>query len=307
MRIRILGAAAGGGLPQWNCRCSNCILARQGSRDVIPRTQSSVAVSADGVCWFLLNVSPDIRQQIHEFPRLAPTGDALRGTGIAGCVLTDAEIDHTSGLLLLREDTLFQIYSTPLVRQWLREKFPVEPMLSAFRPRAWNDIGPGTPFFLCDSAGAPSTLRVTPIDLPGHAPIYAGAWTASTTGAIVALRIEDTATGGVFVYAPAVARVTPELDAAMDGAQVVMVDGTFWTVNEMVDLSLSKRSAVDMGHIAISGSGGSLEWFAKKRAAHRVYVHINNTNPVLNATSAERKVVEAAGIRVGCDGDEFAA
>ncbi len=305
MRIRILGAAAGGGLPQWNCRCSNCVLARNGSPDVPKLTQSSVAVSADGVKWFLLNVSPDIRQQIQDFPKLTPQGEALRGTGIAGCVLTDAEIDHTSGLLLLREDTLIQIYSTPLVRRWLREKFPVEPILSAFRPRAWNEVSPGQPFTLCDASGVPSTLRVTAIDLPGHAPIYAGAWREPLAGAITALRIEDTATRGVFVYAPAVARITPELDEAANGAQVVFVDGTFWSINEMVDLGLSKRNAQDMGHVSISGPDGSLEWFRAKKAAQRVYIHINNTNPILNASSSERKVVEAAGIHVGCDSDEI--
>jgi pyrroloquinoline quinone biosynthesis protein B len=264
-----------------------------------------VAVSADGAKWFLLNVSPDIRQQIAEFPALAPQGDGLRGTGIAGCFVTDAEIDHTSGLLLLREDTLFQIYSTPIVRRFLREKFPIEPMLSAFRPRAWNEATPGESFFLRDASGQASTLRVTPIDMPGHAPIYAGAWKDSTVGANVALRIEDTATGGVLLYAPAIASITPELDAAAQGANATLIDGTFWTLNEMVDLGLTKRNAADMGHVVISGPGGSLEWLARASARHRVYVHINNTNPVLNASSPERKVVEAAGIRVGCDGDEF--
>ena len=125
------------------------------------------------------------------------------------------------------------------------------------------------------------------------------------TGAIVALRIEDPVTRGAFVYAPAVAHITPELDAAAKDADAIFVDGTFWTANEMVDLGLSTRNAVDMGHVPISGAGGSLGWFRAKKAAHRVYVHINNTNPVLNASTPERKVVDAAGVRVGCDGDEF--
>lgn len=305
MRIRILGAAAGGGLPQWNCRCSNCILARQGSPSVTPRTQSSVAVSADGARWFLLNVSPDIREQIRAFPALAPQGESLRGTGIAGCILTDAEIDHTSGLLILREDTLFQIYTTAIVRRWLRDKFPVELMLSAFRPRPWNEFRPGIPFPLADASGQESWLRVTAIDLPGHAPLYAGPPGPSLLGSIVALRIEDTMTGGVFVYAPAVARVTPALDAATKDAGAIFLDGTFWSETEMVDLRLSKRSAADMGHAPIHGVGGTMGWLRAKKAVHRVYVHINNTNPVLNESSPERKVVQDAGIRVGCDGDEF--
>jgi pyrroloquinoline quinone biosynthesis protein B len=282
-------------------------LARAGSREVTPRTQSSVAVSADGEKWFLLNVSPDIRQQIAEFPALAPQGEGLRGTGIAGCFLTDAEIDHTSGLLLLREDTLFQIYSTPIVQRFLSENFPILPMLLAFRPRPWNEAGVGTPFLLRDAFGNASTLRVTPINMPGHAPIYAGPWKESTAGANVALRIEDTATGGVFLYAPAIASITPELDAAAQGADAILMDGTFWTLNEMVGLGLTKRNAADMGHVVISGPEGSLQWLARQPARHRAYVHINNTNPVLNASSPERRVVEAAGIRVGCDGDEFVA
>ncbi len=305
MRIRILGAAAGGGLPQWNCRCSNCVLARSGSPDVPPLTQSSVAVSADGARWFLLNVSPDVRRQIEDFPELAPRGDALRGTGIAGCVLTDAEIDHTSGLLFLREDTLFQIYSTPIVRRWLREKFPVESILSAFRPRSWTEMSPGATFTLVDAAGAESTLRVTALDLPGHAPLYAGAQGDSLSGSIVALRIEDTATGGAFLYAPAVARITAELDAAEEGVDAIFLDGTFWSVDEMPALGLSRRNALEMGHVPIGGDGGSLAWLRTKQSAHKVYVHLNNTNPVLNASSAERKVVEAAGIGIGRDGAEF--
>jgi len=305
MRIRILGAAAGGGLPQWNCRCSNCILARRGSPEVTPLTQSSVAVSGDGTRWFLLNVSPDIRQQIDAFAELAPQGQGLRGTAIAGCILTDAEIDHSSGLLLLREDTLFQIYSTAIVHRWLGDKFPVERILSAFRPRSWTEIPLGTPFTLAETTGAASALRVTAIDLPGHAPLYAGSSKEPLAGSIVALRIEDTARGGSFLYAPAVAQITPELEAAARGVDVIFLDGTFWSKNEMVDLGLSKRNALDMGHVPISGEEGSLEWFRRASAVEKVYIHINNTNPVLNTTSPERKVVDAAGIRIGRDGAEF--
>jgi pyrroloquinoline quinone biosynthesis protein B len=272
---------------------------------VTPLTQSSVAVSSDGLRWFLLNVSPDIRQQVQAFPALAPAGDALRGTAIAGCVLTDAEIDHASGLLFLREETLFQIHSTAVVRQWLREQFPIEPILCAFRPRPWTEIPLGTPVPLLDSEGKPGALWATAIDLPGHAPLYVGAWHESTAGSVIALLIEDRATGGVFLYAPAVGRVTPELDAAADRAQIVFLDGTFWSADEMVKLGLSTRDAWEMGHVPIGGAGGSLEWLRATPAAHKVYIHINNTNPVLNASSPERKVVETAGVRIGRDGAEF--
>jgi pyrroloquinoline quinone biosynthesis protein B len=280
-------------------------LARQGSPEVPSLTQSSVAVSADGLRWFLLNVSPDIRQQIQEFPELWPAGDGLRGTGIAGCVLTDAEIDHTSGLLLLREDTLFQIHSTAVVRRWLRKSFPIEPMLSAFRPRPWREIPLDIQVPLVDSEEKASALSVTAIDLPGHAPIYVGPWHESTAGSVVALLIEDRATGGTFLYAPGVAEFTPALEAAAERAQIIFLDGTFWTADEMVKLGLSSRDAAAMGHLPMSGPGGSLEWLRTRSATQKVYIHINNTNPVLNAKSSERKVVESAGVHIGRDGAAF--
>src|SRR5262245_50683757 len=147
MQIRILGSAAGGGVPQWNCRCSNCEAARSpGASDVRPRTQSSVAVSADGCRWWLLNVSPDVRQQILAFPSLGPREDERRGQSIAGCVLTDAELDHTAGLLFLREGSTFSVLATPLVRCWLNQYFPVEPLLARFVRPSWTDLdldGPG--------------------------------------------------------------------------------------------------------------------------------------------------------------------
>src|SRR5438477_10184746 len=140
MQISILGSAAGGGVPQWNCRCPNCGAARAGSPDVLPRTQSSVAVSADGRAWFLLNVSPDVRQQVLAFPELGPPEGQQRGTAIAGCVLTDAELDHTAGLLFLREGMRFSIYCTTTVRRWLNRYLPVEPILGSFSNPHWCDL-----------------------------------------------------------------------------------------------------------------------------------------------------------------------
>lgn len=265
-------------------------------------TQSSVAISSDGERWYLLNVSPDVRQQILDFPALTPPGDDPRGTGIAGCVLTDAEIDHTAGLLFLREGTLFQMYSTPVVRQWLTEKFPVEPMLSAFRPRPWTDLAFNEPVNLVDTEGVPSSLWVTTLDLPAHPPLYVGAWTGSAAGSVVALSIEDRASDARFLYAPGVEAITREFDAAADQADAIFFDGTFWSLNEMVDLGLSERNALDMGHLPIGGEQGSLEWLKAKPAKHKLFFHINNTNPILNAASSERKLVETAGIGVGSDG-----
>src|SRR5436305_5214375 len=160
MQIRILGSAAGGGVPQWNCRCGNCAAVRAGSPDVRPRTQSSVAVSADGKAWFLLNVSPDVRQQLLAFPKLGPPPGAKRGTAIAGCVLTDAELDHTAGLLLLREGGPFAVLSTPLVRRWLNQYLPVEPVLACFAGPGWTELPLDAPLDLPLPGGTPSGLRV---------------------------------------------------------------------------------------------------------------------------------------------------
>src|SRR5262245_36207221 len=170
MHVRILGSAAGGGVPQWNCRCANCAAARAGSPDVRPRTQSSVAVSADGQAWFLLNVSPDVRQQILAFPALGPCEGELRGTAIAGCVLTDAELDHTAGLLLLREGGAFGIHSTATVRRWLNEYLPIEPILACFSPAGinpaarWNDLSLDTAVEL----RSPGGLRIRAFEVDRH-------------------------------------------------------------------------------------------------------------------------------------------
>lgn len=305
MQIRILGAAAGGGLPQWNCRCPNCVLVRQNTSDISPLTQSSVAISSDGSDWYLLNVSPDIRQQIIDFPELTPPGDESRATGIAGCVLTDAELDHTSGLLFLREGTLYQMYSTPTVRDWLKNDFPIEPLLSAFRPRPWKDLSYDSAVNLTSVDGRSSHLWVETIDLDPHPPLYVRDQEADARGSVVAFLVEDTKTGGKFLYAPGVEAMSDELDAAAQKADIVFFDGTFWTRDEMIDLGLGTRNADDMGHWPISGKGGSLKWFKGLPAKTKVYFHINNTNPMLNRTSPERKVLEKAGLQVGNDGDVF--
>lgn len=305
MQIRILGAAAGGGLPQWNCRCFNCVLARQNDPAVIPSTQSSVAISSDGRDWYLLNASPDIRRQVQDFPALAPPEDESRGTGIAGCVLTDAEIDHASGLLFLREGTLFHLYSTPVVRRWLREDFSIEPILSAFNPRPWDEVKPGSTFALSTLEGELSGMTARMIDLDPHPPIYVPQTDNQDPGSVVALLIEDENTGGRFLYAPGVESITKELDEAARSADIVFFDGTFWSLTEMVDLGLSQRDALDMGHVPISGEGGTLDWFASLPCKTKLYFHINNTNPIYNSTTPEHKAVIDAGIQIARDGDAF--
>src|SRR4051812_2971499 len=169
MQICILGSAAGGGVPQWNCRCANCASVRAGSPDVRPRTQSSVAVSADGRAWFLLNVSPDVRQQILAFPALGPPAGQQRGTGVAGCVLTDAELDHTAGLLLLREGEGYGIISTPLVRRWLNRHLSMSAVLAG---RPWLDLPVDHPLDLLLPDARPSGLRLHAFEVDRHVPRF---------------------------------------------------------------------------------------------------------------------------------------
>src|SRR5262245_12071856 len=194
MQVRILGSAAGGGVPQWNCRCPNCAAARAGSPDVRPRTQSSVAVSADGRAWFLLNVSPDVRQQILAFPELGPPEGTQRGSAIAGCVLTDAELDHTAGLLFLREGVRFSIYCTTTVRSWLNRYLPVEPILESFSKPHWCDLPLDASRELYLPDGSSSGLQVRAFEVDRHVPRFVKDEPASAAGSVIVLQIEDTRT-----------------------------------------------------------------------------------------------------------------
>lgn len=300
MKIRILGSAAGGGLPQWNCRCPNCAAAREGSPHVRSRTQSSAAVSADGQHWFLLNVSPDIRQQIFSFDALGPADGELRGTGIVGCVLTDAEIDHTTGLLFLREGGEFETFSTPLVRKMVNQKFSIEHVLGQFVPRTWSELTVGESGELAGSG-----LKLRAFEMPGHLPRFAREDFPDARGSVVGLEIEDMRTGGRFVYAPCVGEWTVEFEKAASGADAVMMDGTFWSDDELIRMGIGTQTAMAMGHVPVGGPNGTLERLAALPAAHKIYIHINNTNPMVDEESPEFARVADSGVRVGADGDEI--
>ncbi len=305
MRVRILGSAAGGGLPQWNCRCANCQAARADSPNVQPRTQSSVAVSADGCAWYLLNVSADVRQQIVRCPDLAPPTQALRGTRIAGCVLTDAEIDHTSGLLQLREGCTFGIFSTAFVHQCLTRYLPIETVLAGFADRPWTEIPLGDAIRLPLPDGDFSGLTIRAFETGRDAARYLPDQTGEAAGAVIGLQIEDFNTGGVLVYAPGLQQLTRSLAEAAQSADGILIDGTFWTDDEPVNMGIGHRTARQMGHIPVSGSEGSLGWLAGLPARHRVYIHMNNTNPMLNNIGPQRQQVTRHGVQVGMDGDVF--
>jgi pyrroloquinoline quinone biosynthesis protein B len=305
MRVRILGSAAGGGVPQWNCRCPNCAAARAGSPDVRPRTQSSAAVSADGRAWFLLNVSPDVRQQVLGFAELGPPEGSRRGTAVAGCVLTDAELDHVTGLLLLREGPSFGVYCTALVRRWLNRHLPVEVVLARFAGPSWSELPLDGPVDLALSDGTPSGLRVRAFEVDRHVPRFVPEDAGGAAGSVVGLVVEDVKTGGKLVYAPCVASLGESLVEVVREAGCVMIDGTFWIDDEPVRLGVGSRTAREMGHLPVSGPQGSLDWLAGLPARDRVYVHVNNTNPMLNERGVEYRLVRERGVRVGADGDLF--
>lgn len=312
MLIRILGSAAGGGVPQWNCRCANCAAARAGSPDVKPRTQSSVAISADGQAWFLLNVSPDVRQQVLAFPALGPPQGSQRGTGIAGCLLTDAELDHTAGLLLLREGSTFPIHCTATIHGWLNRWWPVAPILACFSPvgtdsaARWRELPLDAALELRLEDGSPSGLRASAFEVDPHVPRFVQEEQSEASGSVIGLQVEDLRTGGRLVYAPCVASLTPTLRRLAQDADCLLIDGTFWEDDEPIRRGIGSRTARAMGHLPVNGAEGSLSWLGALKIPHRVYVHINNTNPMLNERGPEHGHVTARGARVGADGDSFA-
>ncbi|MEE2989071.1 MAG: pyrroloquinoline quinone biosynthesis protein PqqB [Planctomycetota bacterium] len=304
MRIRILGSAAGGGLPQWNCRCSNCQAAREGSTAVRPRSQSSVAISIDDRHWFLLNVSADVRSQLAAFEGLWPPPEDLRGTSIAGCLLTDAEIDHTSGLLQLREGCSFRIFSTALVQRWLSDQLPVQKVLGSFADRPWFPLPLDEELELPLPSGEGSGIHVLAFETGQDQPRYVEEQEADLSGSVIGLSLR-TDTEKQLVYAPGLATLNEKLEDAASGADCLLVDGTFWTDTEPVEMGISQRSSLDMGHLPVDGPGGSLQWLAKQDVPHRVYVHINNTNPMLNEQGQAWRTVNDLGIRIAADGDEI--
>lgn len=295
MRIRILGASAGGGLPQWNCACPNCRKARSGDPAVRPRTNDSLAVTVDGRAWVLLNASPDISQQIEAAPELR-AGQAVRGSPIQGVLLTDAELDHTAGLLQLRQSAALSVWAPTAVLAALERSFPVRRIVKPFADYRWEELRPRESFPLFEGR-----VRVCAFALGSKPPRYAdgsGNW-------VVGYRLEDTATGGVAVYAPGVELWTDELERQLAGADCLLVDGTFWRADELQTLGISAMSAADMGHLAVSGPGGTLERLIRLPIRRRIYIHINNTNPMLDENSPERRELETLGIEVGHDGMEL--
>lgn len=297
IRVRLLGTAAGGGLPQWNCACANCTAARRGT--IPSRTQSSLAVRGGDGPWMLVNASPDLRAQIESFPALHPTG--VRSTAIRDVLLTNADFDHVLGLFLLREHPQrLRIHCTAGVRETLCGALRIDRLLDGYCGVEWRELPETAVPFGASADGDRFTFRAIP--LPASPPRYAQDGCPSE-GQSVALEFADARKGMRLVVAPDVAAVTPELSQALDKADAVIFDGTFWSDDELQQIDLAARTASQMGHLPMAR--GSLEVLRKLRAQTRVYVHINNTNPILATDSPERAEVVGAGIIVGEDGMEF--
>ena len=300
MRIRVLGSAAGGGFPQWNCDCPCCRAVRDRSRPARPRTQSSVAVSADGDRWLLLNASPDIHRQIEAWDR--PRARA-RETPITAVLLTDGELDHTLGLLLLREARGVRVGGTRATQDLLRNGSRLLPVLEAYCPVEWTDVIPGAPV----PAGDGLTVRAfdAPTTKKPRFPASVSRHGGEGEGRVVGYRITDDRTGAAAAVLPGVQELTPGVLAELRGCAAVLVDGTCWTDDEMIALGLAGKTSRDMGHVPVSGPGGSLEALTELAVPRKVYIHLNNTNPLLLEDSPERKEAEARGLEIAYDGLEI--
>ena len=299
MKIRVLGAAAGGGFPQWNCNCPNCDGLRKGTMRASARTQSSIAVSGNGVDWVLFNASPDILAQIKSFPALQPAR-SLRDTGIRAVVLMDGQIDHTTGLLMLREGKPLELYCTDMVREDMTTGNPLFNILGHYCGVHWHRI-PVEPESRFEIPGA-EQLQFTSVVLRSKAPPYSPHRDNPHDGDNIGMFIRDARTGGSLFYAPGLGEIEPHLKPYLETADCVMVDGTFWTDDEMVTLGISRKRARDIGHLPQSGPGGMMEVLTPLRARRKVLIHINNTNPILNEDSPERAALARAGIEIAFDG-----
>jgi pyrroloquinoline quinone biosynthesis protein B len=279
IRIHILGSAAGGGLPQWNCACANCVAARTGK--IAPQTQSSIAISGDAekfLGWFLINASPDLARQIESMPRLQPHRESLRNTPISGVLLTNPDIDHALGLLLLRQQeppvVIYAADETRTALEWIGS------VLARFSGIEWRKIS-------AEFQSLSGRIGFRTIELPRS----------------VAFQLRDDTSGATALLAPSVGELTDELRDAVHTSDVVLFDGTFWSDDELAAVRPGARSAREMNHLPIRD--GSLDFLRQSPARRKIYTHINNTNPILMPGTRERAQVEQAGIEIARDGLEI--
>ena len=304
MKVLVLGSAAGGGCPQWNCNCTICAAARSGTRAIRPRTQSSIAVSPDGQRWVLLNASPDIGEQLRAQPALQPK-QGLRDTPIKAVVLMDAQVDHATGLLSLREGPPIELYVTHCVFEDLTTGLPILSVLEHYCGVRWHMLPVAgeqrSAEFAVEGFEA---LRFRAIAIPGKAPPYSPHRNDPKVGDNIALEITERQTGKRLCYAPGLAAVGPSEMAWMRGADCLLVDGTFWSEDEMITAGLGHKRAADMGHLPQQGDPGRpgmMDALDATEAGRKILIHINNSNPILDEDGPERAELTRRGIEVAHD------
>jgi pyrroloquinoline quinone biosynthesis protein B len=304
VKIRVLGSAAGGGFPQWNCNCNNCAGLRKGTLRAQARTQSSLAVagSTDG-SWALVNASPDITAQLRANPILQP-GQAIRDCAIAAIILVDGQIDHTTGLYMLRESVRpWPLWCTDSTYTDLTRGNPVLQVLSHYCGMDRRRIDPGGDGFTIDAV---PNVRWRALPVASKPAPYSPNRESPVPGDNVALVIADEVTGRAAFYAPGLGAMDESIWRAMQSASCVLVDGTFWTDDEMIRLGISRKHARDIGHLPQSGPGGMLEWLDRLPVGTRkILIHVNNTNPILDEDSPQHAELTRRGIEVAWDGMEI--
>lgn len=303
MRLRVLGSSAGGGFPQWNCNCPNCDGLRRGTIAARPRTQSSVAISANDSDWLLVNASPEVLQQIRETPGLQPARQ-IRDSGIAAVLLIDAQIDHCTGLLMLRERSApLPLYATAEVLDDIGTGFPLTRLLGHYcglqtRPIALDGQPLDLPFL--------EPLQVHAVPIASQPPPYSPFRGQARAGDNIALMVHNPLSGRKLFYAPGLGQIDAATRALMEQADLLLVDGTFWTEDEMIRLGLSAKPAAEMGHLPQSGPDGMIALLDSLPPGKQKWlIHINNTNPILREDSPERAILAAHGIQVAHDGLEI--
>ena len=299
MHIHLLGTGAGGGFPQWNCNCHNCRRIRSGEIKSSRRTQSSIPVSGNETDWILFNASPDIRAQLESFPSMQP-GRSVRDTGIAAIILCDAQIDHTTGLMTLREHNKpWDIYCTASVHEDLTTCYPLFNILGHFRGINWHEVLLDQKPFTIPCADG---LLFTGVPLKSEAPPFSPRRHNTVPGVNMGFKIEDTNTGKNLFYAPGLGEIEDHVVHYMENADCVLVDGTVWTNTEMSNEGISDKLASEMGHLDQSSENGIMNMLKPMKKPRKILIHINNTNPILDEESPERAVLDKAGIEVSYDG-----
>jgi len=309
MNIRVLGSAAGGGFPQWNCGCRNCSGLRAGSLQAAARAQTQLAFSPDERVWFLLGASPDLRSQVLVTPQLAPPADESTGSPVAGVFLTSADVDSVMGLLHLREFHSFFVFATPSIQRVLKSENRIFDVLHrADPPVQWQTLSPGARL-ACrfgEDPSAPPSFICAPASLGGDYPDFVSSElrrTLTAQEAVLALRFEQG--GKSFCFAPSLPESSGEGLKVAASSSVAFLDGTFWSDDELIQSGRGHKTAREMGHLPLSGRDGLLAQFPKDSECRKILVHINNTNPILDPNSDEHRMTGNAGFEIAYDGMEI--